>query len=175
MKARPRWAENRIAEELNKSFSHLKVTPFERIPVLGRAGPDLTINELGLAIDVKSRQVCPKSAFMNEKHWAYISHKDRKGGLIAIRVSDIGMAVEYKEPVCLITESDWHTTNVTAGKQIIDWWLHMDEWTAYWEPEKISAIVIHRPGMPYGSSMLIMKSKGFQQLYQTVANIKETK
>ena len=59
MKARPRRVENRVAEVLTEKFRAMGVDClYERIPVLGREGPDLTWeknNPLGLAIDVKSR------------------------------------------------------------------------------------------------------------------------
>ena len=61
MKSRPRNAENRIADELNKWFIKHGLSPVERIPVLGRAGPDVTYNELKLNLDAKSRKSIPAS------------------------------------------------------------------------------------------------------------------
>ena len=55
--------ENRVAAYLSALFAGIGLSPVERIPVLGRTGPDLTINELGLVVDVKSRQACPKMYF----------------------------------------------------------------------------------------------------------------
>ena len=63
MKARPRAVENRIAEALNVHFEYLGLAPVERIPVLGRTGPDLTTNEMNLVVDVKSRLEVPKELY----------------------------------------------------------------------------------------------------------------
>ena len=61
MKARPRRAENRVADELNKWFMQQGFSPIQRIPIIGRTGPDYTFNELELVIDEKSRLEVPKS------------------------------------------------------------------------------------------------------------------
>lgn len=63
MKARPRRAENRVAEVLSKIFSDVGKSPVKRIPVLGREGPDITWNEVKLIVDVKSRKANPKMMF----------------------------------------------------------------------------------------------------------------
>ena len=60
MKARPRSVENEVAKYLSRKFAALELDPVERVPVLGRAGPDVSINQSQLAIDVKSRKEVPK-------------------------------------------------------------------------------------------------------------------
>ncbi len=58
MKARPRCVERSVAEALSSILN----TPVERIPVLGRTGPDLTYHPpLNLIVDVKSRINVPVS------------------------------------------------------------------------------------------------------------------
>ena len=37
--------------------------PVERLPVIGRTGPDITMNKLALAVDIKSRLEVPKAVF----------------------------------------------------------------------------------------------------------------
>jgi hypothetical protein len=36
------------------------------------------------------------------------------------------------------------------------WLAHMDEWTQAHEPWGISALVLHRPQLPYGESLLVI-------------------
>ena len=59
MKATPRKAEREIALVFSQFFSDIGMSPVERIPILGRTGPDITINEANLVIDVKSRKSVP--------------------------------------------------------------------------------------------------------------------
>lgn len=160
MKARPRAAENRIAKELNKVFSDLNITPFERIPVLGRTGPDLTINELGLVVDVKSRLECPKGLFV----------RAGKGYLIpeALRVyhlSDVGK-----------NDADLDWGLMRTSKMARNYFYHMDAWTHEQNnPDLITAVVLHRPGMAYANAVLIMRSTDRLRLLEKIERIKNGK
>lgn len=132
MKPRPRYAENRIAKELTDIFG----VPFERIPVLGRTGPDLTVNETKLVVDVKSRQSCPKTYF-----WNGMLHMP--GGHISIALNDISRIESLPEI------RRHHSIMVSR------WLEHMHEWTKENVPDGISALAIHRPGLPYGEARLV--------------------
>src|SRR5512139_3927572 len=65
MKQRPRRVEREVASLLSDFFRSIGCSPVERIPVLGRTGPDMTINEVGLVVDVKSRLEVPLGAFFD--------------------------------------------------------------------------------------------------------------
>jgi hypothetical protein len=135
MKPRPRYAENRIAKELTEIFG----VPFERIPVLGRTGPDLTVNETKLVVDVKSRQSCPKTYF-----WSGMLH--HPGFHYSIALKDINDIEK------LPTIHRHHSVVVSR------WLDHMHEWTVENVPDGISALAIHRPGLPYGEARLVFYS-----------------
>jgi len=59
---RRRWkrVEVRVAEILSEIFSDAGKDPVERIPILGRTGPDISHNQIELIVDVKSRHQVPK-------------------------------------------------------------------------------------------------------------------
>lgn len=85
--ARHRWkfAERKIADELNRQFSDIgKFKTIERIPLLGREGPDLTVNESGLVINVKSRLEISRTLFPRPSQMLF------SGDLVIFRLSDLG-------------------------------------------------------------------------------------
>ena len=138
MKPRPRCAENGIARELNKVFLPLGFSEIKRIPVLGREGPDLTINETGLVVDVKSRQQCPISYFSVDE--MLLSN----AGVCAVSILNLSRfseIVEYKK--------------ITDSIMVRRWLDHMDEWRKTELPWGISTIILHRPRLPYGKSMVV--------------------
>jgi hypothetical protein len=154
MKRRPRKIEQKVAQHLTAFFNSLGLSEVHRVPVLGRTGPDIEINEFGLIVDVKSRLSVPTASFpgmaMNDVLvWAPL---DQLNGLYLLNgdVSDTG-----------------------KSKMADDWLAHMHQWTtekyAAWRdenpkyPEKgISAIVLHkaakrnRAKMPVGKAVFIM-------------------
>jgi hypothetical protein len=132
MKSRPRYAENRIAKELTEIFG----VPFERIPVLGRTGPDLTVNKTKLVIDVKSRQSCPKGYFWND-----MLHLP--GGHVSVSLQNLKDLDKLPKI--------WRHRSIVVAR----WLDHMHEWTVENVPDGISALVIHRPNMPYGEARLV--------------------
>lgn len=110
MKRRPRRVEQKVAEHLTAFFAHLGLPEVKRIPVLGRTGPDIEINEFGLIVDVKSRQSVPTQSFpgvaMNDVMvWAPL---DQLNGLYLLNggVSDVGNAIYANTDVCA-GGSDW--------------------------------------------------------------------
>ena len=142
MKARPRYAENRVAEELNKIFLPLGYEKFVRIPTTGRTGPDLSINKTNLVIDVKSRLSWPEKYFQPDNY-----NQDR-GEFRLIKRSDhyiISLRyLHYLKETTPIKEQHWQSSAVAK------WLDHMHKWTVENMPDTgISALVIHKPGMPY--------------------------
>ena len=135
--ARGRWkgAERSVATELNKVFSDVGKTAVARVPVNGREGPDITINEVGLVINVKSRKVIPERLFPRKKQILHI------GNYVCLRLSDL-------------KDIDDHGLGIASTgpwKELDDWWKLMDKWTREFRPGGITTIVLHRPRMPYGN------------------------
>jgi hypothetical protein len=140
MKPRPRSAERRVAELLSDFFISIGASPVERIPVLGRTGPDLTINEIGLVVDVKSRLEVPVTYI-----WSFPRIHN---GLAVIPLGILDMIIEKK---VIPNEHKHHSVQVDR------WFAHMDEWTKVHKPDGITALVLHRPKVPFGISQLIIR------------------
>jgi hypothetical protein len=138
MKAAPRNAEREIARILSEFFVSLGMSSVERIPVLGRTGPDITINEFGLVVDVKNRLEVPKGYF----HDGLTSF----GELLGFPISEMNSV--KGEPA-----EEW-----PASKTVTAWFWHMDEWRVKYCKQGITALVLHRPNqrMPFGKSMVII-------------------
>lgn len=137
MKARPRGAENRIVDVLNELFERHGYAKVERIPVLGRTGPDISINETKMVIDVKSRKSCPISMM----HQFFVYYSD---GLCTIPVSRIPELIRYSPQPA-------NSYSVTVK----NWLDHMDEWTKENEPDGLSGIVLHKPGLDFDKAVLV--------------------
>ena len=164
MKPRPRHAENAVARELNKIFVPLGYSEFERIPVLGRTGPDLTINETNLVVDVKSRQQCPIGFF--NKTLAITT--DNKIATIAIENLPILIRGE-KEAV----QRGQTYKNISPSIMIQRWLDHMNEWTLENHPGGISTIILHRPRLPYGKSMAVFYLSDYEKIIHITNKAKE--
>ena len=149
MKARPRSVEREVARTLSRFFIQNGLSPVERIPVLGRTGPDLTINELGLVIDVKSRLEVPKTPFTPNPIISF----DYELHLIGARLRDLP----------LLGEGEPQSINFSSAL-IRRWYLHMDEWTRIHYPKGIPALVLHRPKMPIGAALLILSHENTRRL-----------
>lgn len=148
MKARPRNAENRIAEELTLALGPhvLGDFVFERIPVIGRRGPDLTYpNPLDLAIDVKTRLSVPKGLFkqfpISEPDWD--SHCVVVADFFVCRVHAIKYSLLSGRWAC----TDWRS------EQVWNWYRNMARWTV--TNPSIPALILHRPRMKYRDSVFI--------------------
>jgi hypothetical protein len=143
VKARPRRCENRAAEELNKHFVPLGFTPLQRVPVIGRTGPDLTINETKLVVDVKSRISVPISYM--------VTQQTTLGQLLCIRIRYI----------CNLSG-----TSLITGKPlktVEGYYAHMKDWRDRHRPDGITALILHRPGMPFGDAVFIIHQSDIQE------------
>ena len=156
---RHRWkaVERAIAAELNKQLSDVgKFTPIERIPLLGREGPDLTVNETGLVINVKSREKIHKRLIPGPFQILYC------GDLVIFRLAELSCFQSFlMDPI-----------PVDRSKMLEDWYALMDKWTKERQPERgISAIILHRPRMPYGDAGIAIH---FNDLRRLQCQIKAT-
>ena len=148
MKARPRFAENKIAELLSEQFALIGIPPVERIPVTGRTGPDISFHDdFPLIVDIKSRIQCPKGYF----GWSAFETEDHVGIEMDI-LHSIGCGFLVIKGM------------VNQSKIVDDWLKHMDEWRLEHYPQGISAIVLHRPKLPYGKAMLIISQQDRRRL-----------
>lgn len=144
-----RWkaVERFIAAEFNTVLSGIgNYSLIERIPLLGREGPDLTVNELGLVINVKSRSNIPARLFPKKDQTMFI------GDYLVFRLAELPKAAS-KFPFTEMFPED----ATPSWKQLADWYELMNKWTKEFKPEGITSIVIHRPRMPYGHAGVVIK------------------
>ena len=109
----------------------------------------MTINELQLVVDVKSRKEVPKGI--------YFDHLVELDGFLAVPLCQLG-EVLYGDPVPAEFRS----------KIVRDYYSHMDGWRLANFPEGITTLVLHRPKMPIGSSMFIISIKDRSKLCQII-------
>ncbi|MGD8405302.1 MAG: hypothetical protein PVJ21_16700 [Anaerolineales bacterium] len=147
---RRRWkrVEEKIASKLTEIFSDVGKEAVERIPILGRTGPDISYNEVKLIVDVKSRKEVPKSSIAVKGKVLHF------GDMLGFRLADL-------------PDLDRLTPRTAAPSTLVTHWLsHMHEWTARYEPDGISCVILHRPGMPVGNSTVIIHSQERNTLCQ---------
>ena len=154
MKARPRSVENRVADALNDHFKTLAVSPVERIPVLGRTGPDISLNELGLVVDVKSRKEISKTVFFPLICPFYFD------GLLGVRLANLDTLWKDEGRGARPPFLDF------SSKMIRDYLDHMEEWTKTHAKDGVSCVVLHRPEMPIGSSVAVIYQTSRRRLIE---------
>ena len=158
MKGRPRSIERKVAEILSREFVDHGWSPVERIPVLGRTGPDITINEAEFVIDVKSRLEVPKTILVPKGKILCVF-----GDLIAFRLENIN-GLFHK-----IEMDGWiKSIHSVVPKVVRDYYDHMNEWTQQHEPHGITMLVLHRSGihggrMPVGASSVVISYSDYQK------------
>jgi hypothetical protein len=145
MKQTPRNAENRAVKMLNEYlFTPLGLPSVERVPVIGRRGPDISINEFKLVVDVKSRLRLPLSM------WVYVNEgpvcRIIDGRLMAIPLCKIEWLLE---PYRMLQ-------TLGSSKVITDYYDHMDEWRKEKCPDGITALILRRPGMYANKTLFVI-------------------
>jgi len=159
MKSRPRKIERKVAEILSKEFVAHGLSPVKRIPILGRTGPDISLNEIKFVIDVKSRLEVPKLFHMPPGPCVLMFDN----GLIAFALENIASLLDNN-----MGTYEWFP-KTGASKVVNDYYAHMDEWTKANEPAGITMLVLHRSGihggrMPVGHSSVVISRKDYQAL-----------
>jgi hypothetical protein len=166
MKARPRRVENRVAEEISKFLSEYDLPEVERIPVLGRTGPDISVwPAFKVAVDVKSRKANPKgykigADFKNDygiKHWwgygdtNYGEAYGNADEMVGARLCDLNLLFDT-ENICLNPRP--------SSKTVTKWLAHMLAWcTEQWKKKDfycLPALVLHWPGTPVKDSTFVI-------------------
>jgi len=148
MKARPRRAEREIAGLLSGFFIQYGLGPVERIPVLGREGPDISMNELSIAIDVKSRLSVPKMALADKDRFLF-SEKNGET-LLCCRLTTLFNHLIKPFSIVYTLEDPPETS-----KTVYEWYSHMAKWALY--HDAIPALVLHRPRMPFANATFVIK------------------
>jgi len=154
MKARPRSIEREVAKWITELSTPKGYQPVERKPVIGRTGPDIEINELGLVIDVKSRLAVPKMAFVAK------GYEMRFGstGLIGVRIDEIERLFCPPDEALIVRRPPLAS--------VWKWWEHMDEWRQMNYPQGVSALVLHRPGMPVRCCSVVISNSEREKLWK---------
>ena len=142
MKGRPRRVEREVAKYMSKFYQFIDMSEVERIPVLGRTGPDIDVNEMKLAIDVKSRKSVPKGVQVKDNE--IVSDGDWYG----CRLDQIHN---------LLMPELIFRREVKPSKMVTDWLDHMDEWTQTNEEADISGLVLHRTGSNIGNALFLIR------------------
>lgn len=157
MKARPRSVERNVAKYLSNIFFDVGKSPVERVPTTGRTGPDVTINEIGLVIDVKSRKSIPSHMFAPES--TILDY----GEFCGFRLEDMLLCLKNTRDFSSIIWAPFPRKKM--ANVVLKWWNHMDEWTQKFHPG-ITTIILHRSRMPIGHSTVIIKSEDRSKLCQ---------
>jgi len=141
MKDRPRSVEREVAKRLSLFYSQFCLGEVKRIPVIGRTGPDIQINEFGLVVDVKSRKRIAK--------WAFDASAIRVDGLIG----------------GVLDEMDFSPPKTTkSNKDISNWYAHMKQWCDINFPIGIPALVLHLPGKPVSKSTVFI-AENYKEMF----------
>lgn len=146
MKGRPRRIEREVAERLSAFFLALGMSPVERIPVLGRSGPDISLNEFGLVVDVKSRVEVPKQVVK-------LGFPLVTGQLAAIPLAAI----------TILLRKPWgfeERESVLVNR----WWEHMDAWRLENCKDGYTALVLHRPGLRLDDASIILSVEDWRRI-----------
>ncbi len=152
MKPRPRSVEREVAECLSAFYVSMGWKPVERIPVLGRTGPDIQLNESNLVIDVKSRLANPKSHRIDNGDLCRFDD-----GLIGVRLEHIDLLWTDEEPC------PFHN----ASKVVMGYWQHMNAWREAHFPDGVTCVILHWPKTPIKNSTVVIHQKQRSLLYGT--------
>jgi hypothetical protein len=142
---------------LTSIFSDVGMAAVERIPILGRTGPDITLNEAKFVIDVKSRLSVPDGIFPGKSE-------------IPCMFANGLTSFSFKNLRNLSTDKrhSFHLPKKQEFKSVAAWYSHMHEWTLEHESEGITMLVLHKPGMPIGRSCIIISTKDWSKLWKTM-------
>jgi hypothetical protein len=151
MKAKPRRIERQVAKHLSRFYENHSMQPVKRIPVLGRTGPDIMINEAELVIDVKDRIEVPKGVMLRRGEAAAIGES-----LIGVRLGELA----------LLLEDELTLTQRRQSKLVQAWIDHMDDWRARRLPSGISMVVLHRPHRHVANSTAVIYLRDWKHFWR---------
>lgn len=158
MKSRPRGIERRAATLWSEACKPWG-SEVLRIPVLGRTGPDIEINELMVAIDVKSRKETPKLAL------------PAKGE--SIKTPDYMVARVENLPEIL--DGTWKPkrTSLIRSSVIVAGWLdHMQDWVdKHPDQAETAALIVGKTGMPVGTYGFVITPDNLRRLHERLNSL----
>jgi hypothetical protein len=144
VKARPRSVEREVAKRLSLFYSRHGLSPVERLPVLGRTGPDISLNEAEIAVDVKSRVEVPKGVLLKKGRVAVFGAE-----MLGVRLGDLD----------LLCDPNPHFRVKDYFASLSGWLAHMADWLPENCPQGIPALVLHRPHMHINNSTFVIYLK----------------
>ena len=151
-RARFKDVEKEVAKCLTDVFSTSE--KFYRIPITGRTGPDITVNETNLVIDVKSRLVIPNFMFAGENVVNNYNYQ-----FFGTRIENL---TEFPK---LTTFPELEASEILPmSNLVLKWWNHMDEWAQKYHPGGIATIILHRSRMPIGQATVVIHQKDRSEL-----------
>jgi len=156
MQPRPRNAENRVAELLSEFFRSIGHKEVERVPVIGRTGPDISINDFGLVVDVKSRLIVPEAFFYPRNKDMYY---DTMNGMVTVRLNRLHLFSDAGNKGHLL---------IYPSVRVRKWLDHMDEWRRENHPRGISMIVLHKPRLPFGDAVAVIYQSDLRRFHDRI-------
>ncbi len=145
MKPRPRSVEREVSECLSEIYLRHNYSPVKRIPVLGRTGPDIEINETRFVIDVKSRIAVPQSHLLGNGVMGMF------GEYVGVRISEL-------------ERESFMSRSLRPSLLVLAWLKHMDEWTLAYMPNGISVVILHRPKTKIANATFIVKPEDWRKV-----------
>ncbi|MGW8178415.1 MAG: hypothetical protein ACWGQW_06570 [bacterium] len=150
MKGRPRRVENEVAKHVSKFLAGYDLPEVERIPVLGRTGPDIGVWPVfKVAVDCKSRLAVPKGYKLYGDHlqqWERNGHWE-----VGCRLGDLERLFDAENFVEHLQRD--------ASVTVQGWLEHMDKWCrdpARSGSQYIAALVLHWPNTPIINSTFVI-------------------
>ena len=158
MKGRPRRIEREAATRLSLFFSDINLPKVERVPVIGRTGPDIQVNEFGLVVDVKSRKKVPKGILVGSGEIKFITGvpfdtETKAHHMVGVRLGEINL---------LVSEEDVPRSARKGFVSVSRWMMHMDKWTKKHQPDGITALILHRSGTYVDHSTFLVFEKDLE-------------
>lgn len=154
MKPRPRSVEREVAEFLSRIYQANGYSPVKRIPILGRTGPDIELNETGFVIDVKSRLAVPQSHMLKAGTLGRFG-LGASADYIGVRLSELG-------------RESFKGYDIRPSKMVWDWLCHMDEWRSEQLPNGISVIILHKNRTRVANATFVIKTYDWRRVCQTI-------
>lgn len=152
MKPRPRSVEREVAARLSEHFALMGWSPVERIPILGREGPDIDINESKLAIDVKSRKCVPVTNYFLKPETIFCS----LDSLLYVRLEDFPL---------LYSDCGVVAPLLFPSVQVNRWFAHMKMWADI--NHAIPAIIAHIPGTHIDNAVVVIDIRDRRRMKET--------
>lgn len=149
MKPRPRSVEREVSDLLSEIYIRHGYSPVKRIPILGRTGPDIEINETRFVIDVKSRIAVPQSHLLDKGEIGIF------GDYVGVRLGELD-------------QESFKSRLVRPSLIVLAWLEHMEAWTKEYLSGGISVLILHRPNKKIANATFIVKSERWSDVCKII-------